>query len=579
MTTESIVKERSELESELKTLSDRPQDSLDDCGLRFLLAMKHYSYLQRCLPLSQRNIIQKSGIGTSNIVWAFHSESQEELLNSIPSYGKPDLKWSNLKELGVGWWIKNLNLLRQCFERLAKSSYQAHQDPLDAALYYCALKKKTLVWGLFRSKRDEKMTAFFANDFTDERWRKAALKNAYALLGKQRFEHAVAFFLLANSLKDAVEVCLTKLNDIQLALCIARLFESNQSQISPTYQKLLQELVLFNEENMYGNDPNTYNTDPFLRSIGYWILKDFKQSLDTLLLANKNYFDAYDSISAKNEVNFSVSSVFYFYVYLRAHPFLVKQRKLNKENVETAESFADQLDFSFDYQSKIQNAAANDTKITPLERQLYFRTASDHLKAGCPTLALDVMRKLPCSFSDTEKENVEEGKMAQQLKFLACLKILIEELSTFTSGVQLEGSKLRYFLYIWLEKEIETIKMLCATCHTSLSSYKNEPHKEKETFGRQVEDYSKKIKWIKMNESYLRTLMNYCSLNCGGASNLAQTRVELMILFQELYKKSNTSVPNIDMLSCSGSFPLLDTFMSYNKAIFHGKQLKLAIVT
>lgn len=50
------------------------------------------------------------------------------------------------------------------------------------------------------------MTHFFANDFKEERWRKAALKNAYALLGKQRFEHAAAFFLLAGNLKDAVEV-------------------------------------------------------------------------------------------------------------------------------------------------------------------------------------------------------------------------------------------------------------------------------------------------------------------------------------------------------------------------------------
>lgn len=52
------------------------------------------------------------------------------------------------------------------------------------------------------------MSAFFSNDFTQERWRKAALKNAYALLGKQRFVHAAAFFLLANALWDAVEVWL-----------------------------------------------------------------------------------------------------------------------------------------------------------------------------------------------------------------------------------------------------------------------------------------------------------------------------------------------------------------------------------
>ena len=42
------------------------------------------------------------------------------------------------------------------------------------------------------------MTQFFSNDFSQERWKKAALKNAFALLGKQRFTHAAAFFLLSG---------------------------------------------------------------------------------------------------------------------------------------------------------------------------------------------------------------------------------------------------------------------------------------------------------------------------------------------------------------------------------------------
>lgn len=50
------------------------------------------------------------------------------------------------------------------------------------------------------------MADFFRNDFTQDRWRKAALKNAFALLGKQMFKEAAAFFLLAESLNDAVEV-------------------------------------------------------------------------------------------------------------------------------------------------------------------------------------------------------------------------------------------------------------------------------------------------------------------------------------------------------------------------------------
>jgi hypothetical protein len=42
-------------------------------------------------------------------------------------------------------------------------------DPLDAAVFYLAMKKKSLVWGLYRSVRDEKMTSFFSNNFTEDR--------------------------------------------------------------------------------------------------------------------------------------------------------------------------------------------------------------------------------------------------------------------------------------------------------------------------------------------------------------------------------------------------------------------------
>ena len=63
---------------------------------------------------------------------------------------------------------------------------------------------------------------FIKNDFREEKWKTGALKNAYVLLGKQRFELAAAFFLLGGSLKDAVNICLQKLNDFQLALVIAR---------------------------------------------------------------------------------------------------------------------------------------------------------------------------------------------------------------------------------------------------------------------------------------------------------------------------------------------------------------------
>lgn len=46
--------------------------------------------------------------------------------------------------------------------------------------------------------------------------------------------------------------------------------------------------------------------------------------------------------------------------------------------------------------------------------------------------------------------------LAAQLKFTACLKIMTNELRTLSTGYELEGGKLRYQLYQWLEREVMT---------------------------------------------------------------------------------------------------------------------------
>ena len=79
------------------------------------------------------------------------------------------------------------------------------------------------------------------NDFSEARWKTAALKNAYALLSKHRFEYAAAFFLLADNLKDAVNVCTNQMQDLQLAIAVARVYDGDES---PVLRSLLEEQVL-----------------------------------------------------------------------------------------------------------------------------------------------------------------------------------------------------------------------------------------------------------------------------------------------------------------------------------------------
>lgn len=664
-------------------------ESLDDCGLRFLLAMKHFTYLLRCLPLNQRALFQKQGIGTSNIVWAFHSESEEELLNLIPSYSKGELKWSTLKDLGVGYWLKNVNTLRCCVEKLAKSAYQMKQDPLDAAIFYLAMKKKSIVWGLFRSKRDEKMTTFFSNNFSEDRWRKAALKNAFVLLGKQRFEHAVAFFLLANSLNDAIEVCINKLEDFQLALVIARLFEDDiEISCKSTYRSLLSEHVLGISDDNTVFDINKAHPDPFLRSITYWILKRYQDSLHTLLLngVGMNHVAFKDEDMLKTENSATNPNVFNFYIYLRTHPLLVRQSlALSAQEKKCANVVLS----GFSYSGDSQKSKSNDKQlqledsITPIERQLYFTTAHAHFKAGCPALALEVLNKLPMKIMDSnniieetstkiynedqitsgiidwsepivdsgtkydwgapvstlQKEDAFEIKwddddadahedtevyeqsedktptiekapqktqlnsskdvkidiMAQQLKFVACLKILMEELSTLATGFEVDGGQLRYQLYIWLEKEVEALKQLCNYCNydpldlestTQISDVilnERDPNstsfvisdkptlheilmQEKYDFEAKVFRAAKRKRWLKGNETLLRTLLSYCSLHGASGGGLASVRMELVLLLQEL-QQEKTQQQLLSPLPFPTTLPLLSACVAGNKTV------------
>ncbi|XP_027023135.2 dmX-like protein 1 isoform X2 [Tachysurus fulvidraco] len=344
---------------------DHGGETLDECGLKFLLAVRLHTFLLTSLPPVHRAQLLCQGLSTCHFTWAFHSEAEEELLNMLPCMQKAEPTWPELKAMGVGWWLRSTNKLRRCIEKVAKASFQRNNDPLDAALFYLAMKKKAVVWGLYRSHKNVKMTAFFSNNFNEDRWRKAALKNAFSLLGKQRFQHSAAFFLLAGSLKDAVEVCLEKMQDLQLALVISRLYES-EFETSSTYKKILQRYVLGHDHQI------PMHQDPFLRSMAHWVLDDYTRALDTLLEHSKPNVDPFPQESTESSP--CSPEVFNFYTYLRTHPLLLRRDKA-KVGLNGQGSIAD--------------------SISLIERRLFFTTAYAHLQAGCPMLALEVLSKMP----------------------------------------------------------------------------------------------------------------------------------------------------------------------------------------
>ncbi|XP_038625852.1 dmX-like protein 1 isoform X1 [Tachyglossus aculeatus] len=634
---------------------DRSQggETLDECGLKFLLAVRLHTFLTTSLPVYRAQLFHQ-GLSTSHFVWAFHSVAEEELLNMLPAMQKNDPTWSELRAMGVGWWVRNISVLRRCIEKVAKAAFYRKNDPLDAAIFYLAMKKKAVIWGLYRSQKDTKMTQFFGHNFEDDRWRKAALKNAFSLLGKQRFEHSAAFFLLAGCLRDAVEVCLEKLNDIQLALVVARLYES-EFDTSATYKSILHKRILGLDTSV--KEPGSFDmhSDPFLRSMAYWILEDYSRALDTLIKqpVREGEGDQSTMSSACNP------AVFNFYNYLRTHPLLLRRH------------FGSSVVSSTKICLTGENGLAGNINLS--ERKLFFTTAHAHLKAGCPMLALEVLSKMPkvikkskpfcrsSSLMDTSKDcspssplkldskqfksssvdwsqsiinglgsssdsssdkqsnstlsfdwsqpsmvfqdeslelqwgsdkdeenedtplsmkelkrckkemddkpdgtrtsytesfspvdecdilNPSDDVIAMQLKFRACLKILTVELRTLSTGYEIDGGKLRYQLYHWLEKEVVALQKTCDYCAAveesqpefsetaddiALCADDTAPDRQK---GRKQlrENFRKRRQWLLKYQSLLRMFLSYCILHGSHGGGLASVRMELILLLQE----------------------------------------------
>eukprot|EP00794_Sanderia_malayensis_P010274 gene10274-11329_t len=378
-------------------------DVVDDCGLKFLLAMRHHTTLIRSLPLGQRASLHAKGLASANIAWAFHSDCQEELLAMVPGMLRGEPTWQELKAHGVGWWVKSSDTLKRLIEKLAKAHFQVNQDPLDCAIFYLASKKKTLLCALYRSLRDTKMSTFFSHDFTQERWRKAALKNAYSLLGKQRFEHAAAFFLLADALWDAIQICIGRLNDIQLALVISRLYEGEHG---PFFHRILSEYIL-------GEGSEQPHSDPFLRSMTHWLCRSYNRALETLLLDPTS--TDMNGIKYNELALMGHPDIFNLYFYLRSHPYVRRchlsqhsSSQLSKPTAGIATRNMDNYSITQPHKSNTVTATAEvSSHVTPLLRELIFRTANMHLNSGMPTLALEVLLLLP---KDTDKAKSDEMK-------------------------------------------------------------------------------------------------------------------------------------------------------------------------
>ncbi|TAQ89313.1 hypothetical protein B7494_g2375 [Chlorociboria aeruginascens] len=224
---------------ECVAIVEKQRRSMDDNAARYMMFFRQHAL--------RRGRTNEALLSWREINWAYHSNSQDILVDMISRQFHGKLLWGHARESGMFMWMTDNNALKFQFEVIARNEYTKTdmKNPIDCSLFYLALKKKTVLQGLWRmagwNREQSATTRLLSNNFSDPKWRTAAMKNAYALLGKHRHEYAAAFFLLADCLKDAVNVILNQLKDLQLALAVTRVYEGEHG---PVLKELLEEKVL-----------------------------------------------------------------------------------------------------------------------------------------------------------------------------------------------------------------------------------------------------------------------------------------------------------------------------------------------
>ncbi|OJJ49980.1 hypothetical protein ASPZODRAFT_13084 [Penicilliopsis zonata CBS 506.65] len=247
---------------------EKHRRSMDDNAARYLLFFR-----QHMLRRSQ-GMANKDSVSWREIVWAYHSGSQDILADLVSRQFNGKMLWKSARESGLFMWMSDLTALRSQLEAVARNEYTKTEEknPIDCTLFYLALKKKNILQGLWRMAswhREQAATLrLLSNDFREARWKTSALKNAYALLGKQ---YAAAFFLLADHLRDAANVCMNQLGDIQLAIAITRAYEGDDG---PVLKEILEERVL----TAAATDGNRW-----LASWAFWMLKRRDMAVRSLI--------------------------------------------------------------------------------------------------------------------------------------------------------------------------------------------------------------------------------------------------------------------------------------------------------
>ncbi|KAH3660558.1 hypothetical protein OGAPHI_007144 [Ogataea philodendri] len=255
---------------------------LDTNGRRFYLGMKLFQ-------LNLTKGVQFKSISMRDVTFALHSDNKDLLFNIINENSGGQIGAPEFSRNALAYWIEHTKLA-EVMETVARTEFLKTQDtgrykdPSVCSLHFLALHKRNVLVGLWRTSyghpEQQKMIRFLGNDFKQDRWRSAAMKNAFVLLGKHRYIDAAYFFLLADSLKDCVNVVISKLHDTALAVAIARCYEKGDH--GPVMKNIVLKHILPTALRSY---------DRWSASWCFWILGDRGLSIQALIKPTKSILE------------------------------------------------------------------------------------------------------------------------------------------------------------------------------------------------------------------------------------------------------------------------------------------------
>ncbi|KAJ7385421.1 DmX-like protein 1 [Desmophyllum pertusum] len=155
------------------------------------------------------------------------------------------------------------------------------------------------------------------------------------------------------------------------------------------------------------------------------------------------------------------------------------------------------------------------------------------------------------SVAPKSKETRHLDVVAQQMKFSAMLKLLINELHGLPSSCEIADEDLRPFFFKWLEKELEVLHKMSDYGSVAEESDDEEEDTveiniesgdelqegsaaDKNYIALKIDRSAKHIQWLKKNQKLLTILLNYCSLHGASGGDLAAMNMELLLLLHEV---------------------------------------------